>query len=69
MLVLQSEGSRGFFRLLTCQIANLVGTTMLRSLVKATQCTRQYKISSVQLIGLFGKCNGRLQFCLSSSAC
>lgn len=51
MLVLQSEGSRGFFGWLTCQIANLVGTTMLRSLVKVTQCTRQYKISSVQLIG------------------
>lgn len=65
MLVLKSEGSQGFFHCLACPLANLVGIIMLRLLVKATQCTRLYKISSVQLIGLFGKCNGRLQFCLS----
>lgn len=60
MLVLKSEGSQGFFGWLTCQIANLIGTTML--IVKATQCIRLHKIISVQLIGLFGKCNGRLSF-------
>lgn len=68
VLVLKFEGSQGFFGWLMCQIANLIGTTMLRSLAKATQCTCLYKISSVWLIGLFGKCNGRLQFCLSFSA-
>lgn len=49
-------GVSGLFGRFVSQIANLTGTTMLRSLVKATQGACQDEISSIQLIGLFGKC-------------
>lgn len=47
-------GVSGVFGWFVAQIANLIGTTMLRSLVKATQGAWQDEISSIQLIGLFG---------------
>lgn len=61
-------GVSGVFGWFVSQIANLIGTTMLRSLVKATQGACQDEISSIQLIGLFGKCKGRLWVCLSLCA-
>lgn len=61
-------GVSGVFGWIVSQIANLIGTTMLRSLVKATQGACQDEISSIQLIGLFGKCKGRLWVCLSLCA-
>lgn len=58
-------GVSGAFGWFVSQIANLSGTTMLRSLVKATQGACQDEISSIQLIGSFGRCKGRLWVCLS----